>query len=375
MKDVSTVLKKDERAVFELRSLYERHGYRQYKMSKFEEYDFYVRNKDFLISDGMITFNDTDGKLLALKPDVTLSIVKSCSDSEGGLQKLYYSENVYRKDSGSGHFREIVQTGLECIGAVDIFSVCEVVSLAAESLFKISDDFVLDISHMGIISAALDRAGVGTDIRDSVIECIAQKNAHDLRCICDGAGILPEHTDVLCLLASMCGGISEVVSRLEAMDTTLISKEAREELRALCEFLLQSGLADKVRIDFSIVNNMNYYSGIVLCGFVAGVPCAVLSGGEYGKLMRKMGRKSGAIGFAIYMDLLRTLSDAGKKYDVDTVLIYPDDMKPSEIKRRIDMIASAGESVCAQRAVPSNLKYRRLIRLTDGGFEICDDND
>ena len=37
----------NERVIFSLRELYRNAGYLQYKMSKFEEYDFYVRNKDF----------------------------------------------------------------------------------------------------------------------------------------------------------------------------------------------------------------------------------------------------------------------------------------------------------------------------------------
>ena len=64
-----------ERIVYSLRSLYSSYGFSQYKMGKFEEYDFYSRNKDFLVSDEVITFTDTNGKLMALKPDVTLSIV------------------------------------------------------------------------------------------------------------------------------------------------------------------------------------------------------------------------------------------------------------------------------------------------------------
>ena len=78
------ILKNEERAILKLRSLYKKYGYMPFKMSKFEEYDLYVRNKDFLISDRVITFNDTNGKLLALKPDVTLSIIKN-GDSPPGL--------------------------------------------------------------------------------------------------------------------------------------------------------------------------------------------------------------------------------------------------------------------------------------------------
>lgn len=49
------ILKSDEKAMLGLRSLYRKYGYCQYKMSKFEEYDLYVRNKDFLVSDSIIT--------------------------------------------------------------------------------------------------------------------------------------------------------------------------------------------------------------------------------------------------------------------------------------------------------------------------------
>ena len=60
-----TVLKKEEKVIFALRSLYARYGYSQYKMSKFEEYDLYVQSKDFLLSDSVITFTDRNGKLMA----------------------------------------------------------------------------------------------------------------------------------------------------------------------------------------------------------------------------------------------------------------------------------------------------------------------
>ena len=147
------VLKSEEQAVFELRALYRKYGYTQFKMSKFEEYDLYVKNKDFLVGDGVITFNDTDGKLLALKPDVTLSIIKNSKDESGGTQKVYYNENVYRISGSTHTFKEIMQTGLECIGAIDVYSMAEVVMLAVKSLAAVSESYILDLSHMGILSA------------------------------------------------------------------------------------------------------------------------------------------------------------------------------------------------------------------------------
>ena len=84
-------LKPDERASLELRGLYEKYGYRKYKMGKFEEYSLYFSNSNFLSSDKVLTFNDLDGRLLAMKPDVTLSVINntSATDKKNGKNILY----------------------------------------------------------------------------------------------------------------------------------------------------------------------------------------------------------------------------------------------------------------------------------------------
>ena len=143
------ILRKEEKAIFDLRELYETHGYKKYKMSKFEEYDLYADNRSFLAEGNIITFNDTHGKLLALKPDVTLSIVKNAASGE--RIKEYYNENVYR--AIDGEYREIMQVGLECIGEADLYSTCEVIMLAKKSLECISKDYILDLSNAAFVGA------------------------------------------------------------------------------------------------------------------------------------------------------------------------------------------------------------------------------
>ena len=146
------ILRSDEQTIFRLRGLYENYGYRRFKMSKFEAYDLYVRNKDFLVSDRMITFTDARGVLMALKPDVTLSIIKNTRENEPGPRKVYYNETVYRSGKGDEGFQEIMQTGLECIGDLDLYHIYEVTALAVRSLAAISPDYVLDVSHVGLVS-------------------------------------------------------------------------------------------------------------------------------------------------------------------------------------------------------------------------------
>ena len=160
-----SILKKDELAVFALRKLYSTHGYKKYKMRKFEEYDFYSENKDFLASEGIITFTDADGRLLALKPDVTLSILKNFKEEEGCVKRLYYNENVYRISETSHTYQEIMQTGLECMGDIGSAETCEVALLALQSLALISEDYVLDLAHAGLLFALLDAYGLQGEAR------------------------------------------------------------------------------------------------------------------------------------------------------------------------------------------------------------------
>ena len=77
----------------------------------------------------IITFTDVDGSLKALKPDITLSIIKNNS---GDSEKVYYNENVYREMGGT--FKEILQVGVESVGQIDPYAEAEVIALAAKSL-------------------------------------------------------------------------------------------------------------------------------------------------------------------------------------------------------------------------------------------------
>ena len=295
-------LSRSEQAVFSLRSLYRSFGYTAYKMSRFEEYDLYVRNKDFLQSQEIITFADRNGRLLALKPDVTLSIIKNVADAPGVVQKLYYNENVYRPDSGSHTFKEIMQTGLECVGDLQPADVAEVALLAAKSLALLGENFVLDVSHMGIIGALLEEAAIPENVREEVLQCLQQKNVHQLTAILKAAGCSPEATEKLCSAAGCCGNAEQMLPMLRRM----ADGEALRELEAICRSLQENGFGNALRIDLSVGNDMKYYSGIVFRGYLEGYSINILSGGQYDKLLRKMGKNSRAIGFALNVALLET---------------------------------------------------------------------
>lgn len=369
-----SVLKREEKAIFALRGLYQKFGYAQYKMSKFEEYDLYVRNKDFLVSENIITFTDTDGKLMALKPDVTLSIIKNTKDEPGLVQKLYYNENVYRVSKGTHSFKEIMQAGLECIGDIDGYSIFETVMLAAKSLETIAPDYILDISHMGIVTAVIELLGESFEQKDAVLKCIAEKNTHTILSLCEEAGVDKKAAKSVVELTKTYGKPDEVIEKLKSMGGNEKFMQALSELEKLVSLLKGCGITDKIHIDFSVVNDMNYYNGVVFKGFVNGIPTGILSGGQYDKLLQKMGRKSGAVGFAVYLDLLERLSEPEEKYDVDTVVLYDKHADFGALSSAVRMLTDNGKSVTALKSVPEKLRFRQLLKLNERGLEILENN-
>ena len=303
------ILNYEERVSLLLRAMYQSAGYRQYKMSKFEEYDLYVANKDFLLSENVITFTDTDGKLLALKPDVTLSIIKNSKDEPDSQMKVYYNESVYRVAKGTRFFKEFTQVGLECLGKVDRELTLEVLSLAVKSLELISADSVLEISDLDIVSAILDVSGMTTDAKNDFLSALGEKNLGRIKEIIKNNEISESFASRLLKLSTLYGSISDVLGELDFFALNADSQSKVESFKALLSSLNEAGLSERVVVDFSVVNNMNYYSGISFKGFVNGIPTGVLGGGRYDKLMRKMGKRSSAIGFAVYLDELSKLSE------------------------------------------------------------------
>jgi len=301
------ILRPQERLSLRLRLLYEEAGFRQYRMGRFEEYGLYQQNRRFLASDQVITFTDLDGRLLALKPDVTLSIAKNARYEEGGCGRFYYAENVYRPSQESHTFQEISQMGLECIGAVNDEAAVQAVSLAWQSLALTERDFVLEASHMGFVTGLLDAVGAPESARPRLLACIRDRNRHELKAAAAEAGLSKQGTDALCRLDALAGDWETVLAQAEPIALNAAMGAALTELRILCAALEAKG--QSVRLDLSLVNDLDYYNGLVLQGYVAGLPRAVLKGGQYDPLAEQFRPGARAVGFALYLNELDRLSE------------------------------------------------------------------
>lgn len=303
------ILKPQERISLQLRMLYEQAGFRQYRMSRFEEYGLYQENRRFLSSEQVITFTDLDGRLLALKPDVTLSIAKNAPVEADACGRYYYLENVYRPSQENHTFQEIRQMGLECIGAVDEAAVAQTVSLALESLALMGRDTVLELSHMGFVTGLLDAVGAPEAIRPRLMTCIRDKNRHELQKSAAEAKLSRQGTDALCRLCTLTGPWQQVLDAAEPLALNAAMEAALAELKSLCAALEAQKQTERLRLDLSLVNDMEYYNGLVLQGYLAGLSRAVLKGGQYDPLMEQFRPGAHAIGFGLYLDELDRLTD------------------------------------------------------------------
>ncbi|MBQ6774610.1 MAG: ATP phosphoribosyltransferase regulatory subunit [Synergistaceae bacterium] len=270
-------LRPEEKAALSLRELYADKGCSFYRMSRFEEYDFYADKKDFLTSRNILTFTDINGRLMALRPDVTLSIIKHVRDIPGQVQKFFYDEKVYRVPRNSQSFHEISQAGIEFIGSLDEKNICEVIELALESLHSVSHGrrCVLDIADAGLIAKLIPEHN-----KRGILKCIAEKNIHELRAL----------------------NAPEEIIKLMSPDLSL------QEVLSPVIFDSLKKYHDEIHADYSVINisSLNYYNGLIFRGFIEGIPESILSGGQYDNLLHMMGhdKDSKAIGFAVYLDLL-----------------------------------------------------------------------
>ena len=303
------MLRPQEQVSLRTRLLFEREGFRQYHMGRFEEYGLYQENRRFLASDQVITFTDLDGRLLALKPDVTLSIAKNARVEEGGCGRYYYAENVYRPSQESHTFREISQMGLECIGAVDGAVTAQAVSLAVRSLALTGRDFVVELSHMGFVTGLFDAVGAPEAVRPRLLTCVRDRNIHELQKAAEAAGLSRQGTEALCRLPALAGEWETVLASAEPLALNAPRGGALEELRKLCETLEERGETERVRLDLSLANDMDYYNGLVLQGYLTGLPRAVLKGGRYDPLAAQFRPGARAVGFALYLDELDRLAE------------------------------------------------------------------
>ena len=191
---------------------------------------------------------------------------------------------------------------MECFGRVGAADVREVLHLALESLAALSSEAVLAVGDLELLSRLIGRLALTAELQKQLYAAIGEKNARAVTDLCAGSEDRAA-AGALQALVLLHGPAAEVLPQLEAL-LAGAGERLAPDFRSVIEALAAGALGPMLQLDFSVVDDINYYNGIVFKGFLRDIPAAVLSGGQYDRLMRKLGRRSCAVGFAVYTDAL-----------------------------------------------------------------------
>ena len=201
--------------------------------------------------------------------------------------------------------------------------------------------------------------------RAELLRAVGSRSVQAVLAVCSSAGAPMSAAERLASLLELYGPAQELLPRLRAGAATAAELAAVEELEGTARVLESFGCLGGVNIDLSITCDTEYYNGLVFKGYVPGAPSAVLSGGRYDSLMRKLGKEEQAIGFAVYLNLLERLGGPEPEYDAD-VLLIPDGETPEQLAGAVRELTDSGRSVRVQPGGCSGLRCRAVMKMLDG---------
>jgi len=298
------------------------HGYLKIETPTLEYYNLYSQGIGKVSEDNLFKLSDLDGRLLVLRPDITLPISRIISTKikpSIPLKYCYLGNSFTIRQDNTYRLREFTQAGVELINEPSVYADAEVIALAIEALNASGlSDFMLDIGQVAFFKGIIESFDISEEDKNNIAEHIYKKdiiglidlinnkdklngNGKDLR-----KGIKDNQLELLTKLPTFFGGL-DMLDSIEEYDISDDSLEALDNLRQIYELLDVRGLAEYISFDLSLVNSMNYYSGIVFKGITKYFGAPVLAGGRYDGLSRSSFNVSiPSTGFAIGVDNLFT---------------------------------------------------------------------
>ena len=301
------------------REVFARHGYHVVQPPMFEYYDVY--DAAVTKAENMFKFFANNGRMLALRPDLTTSVARIAATKPLGElpYRIAYSGSAFRNDEtfSNDRRREFSQAGIELIGNSGTDADAEVIEIAIEALLKFGvKDFQIDMGHADYYKGLAEIAGLDPIVSDKLRANINDKDFVAIEGILDGIDIDEKLKEVFMELPKMFGGIETAVAAAKNPIIGEKSRAALENLISVYEILKGKGLDKYISTDLGMVPNLDYYTGIIVKGFAKGVAFPICSGGRYDNLTEKFGKALPATGIAIGIERVMTaLSDIRERND------------------------------------------------------------
>ena len=311
-----------------LLKIFKRRGYSEMITPGLEFFDVFSLNSPYFPQENLYKLTDSKGRLLVMRPDSTMPIARVVATRLRDAMlplKLCYNQTVYRTEPAlKGRSDEIVQTGIELIGSELKIADLEVISTAVEALRSFDMEFSIEIGHIGIFKELVGRLDVSDHVKEKIRRNIETKNFPALNDLLDSLGSSPVIT-ALKKLPALFGG-EEIFEKAEELipDDKIkrILDELREIYRDSCEICGKSG---SITVDLGLVNKTDYYTGLIIKGYLQGHGEEVISGGRYDRLISEFGYDVPAVGFAMNVNsVAKVIEKSGviPSVPVADVLVY-----------------------------------------------------
>lgn len=298
-----------ENLIKKLKNRFYTYGYQQVRTSTFEDYDLYSAITGTVEKDDMIKVVDASGKVLVLRPDVTIPISRMTAlNKQQGSDplRLFYVLDIFRQSLDQNGKKESTQAGIECFGCNTPQTDAEVLMLAMHTLTDLNfKHFKIEIGHAGFFKELIRETALTGAKLEQLKILIQSKNIVGVEAFLAKLSLSDELSAAIQKIPLLYGNPSQVINQAKEIVLNESMQKELDNLNQVVEILKDYGVEDSIVCNLGLINNMNYYSDIIFQGFTENVGKPVLMGGRYDNLGEQYSKPMAAIGFAIDVDFLK----------------------------------------------------------------------
>ena len=312
-----------------LRELFRGNAYQEVETPTMEFYDAFSSDKA-LPQETMFKFFDQQGRILVLRPDITIPIARvaatKCREMDYPL-RFSYIGNVFRyNDFGGGKQNEFTQAGVEILGTNTPESDAEVIAVAINAMKTAGlENFQVDIGQVEFFKGLMEETGLSDESIEQIRVLIESKNFVGVGELLNGCSIREDLKKLILELPGFFGS-TDVIDKVEAMKVNKRSRDALENIRQVLGILEDYGLSQYVSVDLAMLRGLDYDTGIIFRGFTYGIGFPVLTGGRYDRLVEEFGMECPATGFSLGVNMimmaLQRQKAAFAKPSIDSIVCY-----------------------------------------------------
>jgi ATP phosphoribosyltransferase, regulatory subunit len=343
--------------------LFKTRGFNEVITPSFEFYDVFTGKANAIPQEMMYKLIDSKGRIIALRPDNTMPVMRVAATKLNGFQpplRLFYNQNVFRiNPSLSGRKDEIPQCGIELLGLRGIKADLEVIATAIDTLKCVTGEFRIEIGHIGYFKAIIDGLKCSDEEKEQIRLYIESKNYAAL------TDILKENDNksgyALNELPRLFGG-EEVLDRAIEIAPNEAALDTIKYLRSIYDALCKMGYKDKVLIDLGLVQQIDYYTGVIFRGYIQNSGDYVLSGGRYDCLAESFGAEMAATGFGVNTEAIARCVNLNQKNNNPDVIIYYDAKNAKAAFEHMETLTSSG-LICEMSGFDSIEETRNYAKI------------